>query len=684
MIVSIDTGGTFTDLAAFDVASGRITYTKSLTTYGNLADGVSDCMAKAGVDLSRTSLFKHGTTLVINALIQRNGARTALVTTRGFRDILELGRGNRPEPFDLFFRRNPSLVPRELRFEIDERTSAAGESVVAPSRREVEDLARALRADGVEAVAVAFLNAYVEPAHEQQVAAWLRELLPDVYVTSSAELSQEWYEFERTATVAANAYVGPQVAGYASRLDHALAQRSFGGRFFMMGSNGGVLGLQQALAKPIILVESGPVGGCIGTSAFAEASNLDNVIAFDMGGTTAKCALVQRGRFDVKPVYYIGGYERGFPIRGSVIDIVEVGAGGGSIAWLDGQRRLHVGPRSAGSVPGPVAYRRGGAEPTVTDANAVLGRLDPKGFLGGEMDLDVDAAHRATREKVAAPLGYDSPDGVRRMADGILTLACVTMASAIKRITVERGRDPRDYVLFAYGGGGPLHATQVARELHIPLVVIPPEPGNFSAIGMLLADVRRDEARTFLRPLGAEAVAEMASVFAEMEAAMRTVLRTDTDGGRAAFEHHAEVRYRGQVHSVLTPVDGIDDPKALRERFEALYHARYGHAQSKNPVEIVSLRLAGHGMIDRPDLAVLAPNRDAATSPAPRVREVYFAEAGGPTPTRVFKRRDLPHGFAAEGPVLIEEYGSTTVVGPADRFEIGRLGEIRIQVGKAH
>jgi N-methylhydantoinase A len=680
LIIAIDTGGTFTDLTAYDAATGQVAYTKSLTTYDNLADGVFDCAQKAGLELGKGDVFKHGTTLVINALIQRDGARVGLIATKGFRDILEMARGNRPDPFDLYYRRHPALVGRDMRFELGERTSGRGEALAEPQFSEVASLAAKLSGLGVQAVAVSFLNSYLSPRHEEMVAGWLKDLLPGVFVTRSTELSREWYEFERTATVAANAYVGPQMSGYVHHLDQRLAARGFRGKFFMMGSNGGVLGVKQALAAPIALVESGPVGGSIGAAAYAQALGIDNAIAFDMGGTTAKTALVQAGRFDVKSVYYVGGYARGFPIRGAVIDIVEVGAGGGSIAWLDEQKRLYVGPRSAGSTPGPVSYGRGGTEPTVTDANLVLGRMDPEGFLGGGMSLDLVGARRAIQERLALPLGYAGADGPQRMADGIIAIASVAMAGAIKRITVEKGLDPRDYCLFAFGGGGPLHAFQIARELHIPLVVIPPEPGNFSALGMLLANMKVDQSTTFLRALDRAALEEAAQVLEGMREKMTATLRADVPHGALTFESFAEIRYRGQVHSVRTPLDPAASPHDIRQSFERIYRARYGHADSKNPVEIVSLSVSGYGAMDRPALEDLAPNRSASGSPTVRTRQVYFAEAGETVATAVYRREEIPMGFSTRGPALIEEYGSTTVIGPRDRFEIGRLGEIRISL----
>jgi N-methylhydantoinase A len=677
--VAVDIGGTFTDLVAYDHDSGAVVYTKSPTTYGNLVEGVLDCFAKAKLDPGAANFVNHGTTLVINALIQRKGARAALITTTGFRDILEIARGNRPDPFDLHYRRDEPLIPRELRFEIEERTGAKGEIVTPLDRAALERLAGELKRLRIEAVAVFFMNSYANPAHEEAAAQALRALLPDAYVTCSTELTREWYEYERTSTVAANAYVGPQVTRYIRRLETDLQGKGFAGSLFMMGSNGGLLSVERSCAQPVALVESGPIGGCIGAGAYAEALGFANVIAFDMGGTTAKCALVENGRFSVDSVYYAGGYVQGFPIKSSVIDIVEVGSGGGSIAWLDPQNRLHVGPQSAGSMPGPACYGNGGTAPTVTDANLLLGRLNPDRFLGGELKLDTAAARTAIAQ-IAGPLGYGGGDGSVRMADGILSLATVIMAGAIKQISIEHGLDPREFVLFCYGGGGPLHASALARELSIPTVVVPPEPGNFSAVGMLLADARLDLSKTFVGVLDPATVASLTGVFAEMEAQARAALERDFGAREVLFERHAEMRYAGQRHNIKVPISGLADPPAIRQAFDRDYKRRYGHADSKAAAELQALHLSGFTRLQRPKLDRLP--RAATGMAPPQRRPVYFGTAGGAVDAQVFDRTALAPGFKQSGPALIEEYGSTTLVWPGDSFEIGTLGEIRIHCGR--
>jgi N-methylhydantoinase A len=676
-ILAADTGGTFTDLAAFDRERGRVIYTKSLTTHGDLVDGVMDCIRKAGIDLSRAEVVKFGTTLVINTFIERSGAKTALVTTEGFRDVLEIGRGNRPIPFDFRYKRNQVLVERDLRFEIAERIGADGAILRPLDRKATKALAERLRGQGVEAVAIAFLNSYRDPRHEEEAADVLRAALPDCYVTASTELTREWYEYERTATAVANAYVGPRLKDYVKRLDDRLRRDGLERSFYLMASNGGVFSVERAEQQPVMLVESGPVGGCIGTGVYADALGLAKAIAFDMGGTTAKCAVVENGRFEVKSPYYVGGLERGFPVRGAVLDIVEVGAGGGSIAWLDEQGRLRVGPKSAGSAPGPVCYGNGGREPTITDANLVLGRIGAQSFLGGEMRLDEAGARAAIEERVARPLGFSGPAGLDETAQGILALGTMTMAGAIKQITIERGLDPREFALFAFGGGGPLHAAQIARELNIPEVVVPPEPGIFSALGMILADARIDEARTFLRDLAPAAIAEIEQMFAAMEGAMRQKLERELDQPAILFERQADMRFRGQRHTLRTALGAARDAAAMRLAFETTYERKYGHVEVSAPIEFVGLVLTGAARIERPNLAGLRPAlADAAPGPA-ATRPVHFGSRGR-VATPVLQRDRLPIGHAARGPAIIEEYGSTTVVGPDDRFAIGALGEIRI------
>jgi N-methylhydantoinase A len=677
-VIAIDIGGTFTDLVACDVDSGKVAYTKSPTTYDRLGDAIFDCIRKAALDAHEAIFVKHGTTLVINALLQRSGARTALLTTSGFRDVLEIGRGNRTQPFDLRFHRDPPLIPRELRLEIDERIDGSGRVRTPLAVQQLQAIAQTLRSLDVEALAISFLNSYLTPEHEQQAAAELRRVLPDMFVSTGTELTREWYELERTATVAANAYVGPQVSKYIGDFDKGLRSAGFKGSLLLMGSHGGMISAERGCREPITLVESGPVGGCIGAARYGHILDIENLVAFDMGGTTSKCAMIERGRYAVESIYHIGGPDNGFPIRGNVIDILEVGVGGGSIAWLDGHQRLHVGPRSAGSMPGPACYARGGTEPTVTDANLLLGRLDPNNFLAGEMRLDAGLAREAMTQRLAGALGYRDSNADSMAAKGVLTIANLVMSSIIKKVSIARGYDPRDFVLFCYGGGGPLHGMELARALKIPRVIVPPEPGNFSALGMLLADPRLDMARTFIVGLDADQRPRVETIFKELEAEGRAALKREFGEGTVTIEREAEMRYKGQQHSIKIRIAEDDDVARLRTRFDQEYLRRYGHANPTAEVQIVVLHSLATLHMKQPEIARLGRTHAADKTAEPEVRPVYFLEEDRFITTRIYDRYALEPGFAGTGPAVVVEYGSSTLIGPADTFQIGKLGEIDI------
>ena len=681
-LIAADTGGTFTDLAVYDADTGATHFGKTLTDYTDLVAGVIEGLGDTSADLAQAAFLKHGTTHVINAFVQRNGARTALVTTAGFRDLLEIGRGNRAIPFDLAYRRLPPLVERRLRFEVTERIDGNGRVVTALDEDGMRRIAETLRREEVEAVAVSLLNAFSNPVHEQRAERILREALPQVFICSGTSLTREWSEFERTSTAAANAYVGPRMSRYVTGFRDRLRARGFPGALYMMGSNGGVMAIEQALAQPIALLESGPIGGCIGAGAYARALGLKKLIAFDMGGTTAKCALVDNGNFDVQSTYYVNGYDRGFPIRTPVLDIVEVGAGGGSIAWLDDDGRLNLGPRSAGSEPGPIAFGRGGTEPTVTDANVALGRIGSDSFMNGRLSLDVDAARGAIGTMLSAPLGYRDPDGIDRVAQGMLDLATVTMTGAIREITVDRGRDTRDYALFVFGGGGPLFGADLARALGIREVIVPPQPGAFSCLGMLMAEARTDLARTFLLSLSGEDLGAAAEVLANLEREASAEMASNFDVSGIAFEHAAEMRYRGQKHTVRVGLGRPLHAVEIRRAFEEVYVRRYGHLNHETGIEFISLHVAALVPTPKPDLRQVGRGGHAAPAAHTR-RPVYFGALARRLETPVYRREALPAGFACGGPAVIEEYSSTTIVGPGEHVTVGVLGELHVTCAPA-
>lgn len=679
LAVAVDIGGTFTDLVAFDGATGRTLYGKSLTTPRDLGQGILDALGKAGVSLAETATIKHGTTVVINTVLEETGAKVGLVTTAGFRDVLEIGRGNRPEPFNFHFRRLPPLAPRHRRFEVDERMGPNGAPIRAPKREDLKRVAAALEREGVEAVAICFLHSYANPEHERQAAAALAASGIG-YLSVASELSREWREYERTSTAVLNAYVGPRVDRYLSRLEGALADEGFRGRLFVMESNGGVMSVATARRRPIYLVESGPVAGVTGATAVAAQAGWRNVVAFDMGGTTAKASIVEELTPKVEPLYYVGGYERGYPVQAPVVDIVEVGAGGGSIAWLDTVGNLNVGPRSAGAEPGPVCYGLGGIEPTITDANLILRRLDPERFLGGELRLDADGARRAIAERVAGPLGEE----VERMAAGIVRIANVIMAGAVRRVTVERGRDPRDFVLVASGGAGPLHAAAIAREVGIRRVVVPPSPGHFSALGMLLADLRHDFTQSYAARLESAALDEVEERLAALEREGQELARADIpDLEDVALSRSAEMRYAGQEHTVRVTLPewlGVTtDREAVAGEFRRTYAERYGYSDPHGAIEIVTLRVTVEGRAPKPALG--GPAGAGLGEPEIEWREVYFDEAGGFARCPVVLRERLPLGWSMAGPAILEEYASTTVAPPGSKVRTLAGGLLEIDLG---
>jgi len=450
IVVAIDIGGTFTDLIGFDDAAGCFVQAKSLSTPADLVQGVIDCIRKSGLAADEIDELIHGSTIAINTLIERKGARTGLIVTRGTRDVYLIGRGNRPEAYNLFFHRHRPLVPRHLTREVEERLLSSGEVHLPLDRAGVAEAARVLAAEKVEAVAVCFLHAYANPEHERIAGEMIRAALPGAYLSLSHEVLREYREFERMSTTVVNAYIGPKVGGYVESLNGSLGKLGFRGALSIMRSNGGVMTPEVARERPAAMMESGPVGGIIAAAQVGAALGSSNAISFDMGGTTAKASLVRDGEPTMAPGYYVGGYASGHPLMLPMVDVVEVGAGGGSIAWLDEVGALKVGPQSAGADPGPICYRGGGTEPTITDANVVLGRVDPENFLGGEMKLDAQGAWLGIAEKIAKPLQLDTVAA----AAAIVDIAVSKMSLAVREVSVARGYDPRNFALVAAGGAG--------------------------------------------------------------------------------------------------------------------------------------------------------------------------------------------------------------------------------------
>ncbi len=620
IVVAIDIGGTFTDLIGFHAEENRFVEAKSLTTPAQLTRGIIDCIRKSGLDASAIDDLIHGSTIAINTLIERKGAKTGLIVTRGTRDVYIIGRGNRPEAYNLLFHKHRPLVERHLIREVNERLFATGEVHEKLQAASVEDACEKLKAAGVEAVAVSFLHSYANPEHERQAGAIVRRTLPDAYLSLSHEILREYREFERTSTTVVNAYIGPKVGGYVKNLKDDLGTVGFCGDLAIMRSNGGVMTPEVATDRPVAMMESGPVGGIIASARVGQALGFPNVISFDMGGTTAKTSLIRDGEPTMAPGYYVGGYASGHPVMLPMINVVEVGAGGGSIAWIDDIGALKVGPHSAGADPGPICYRGGGTEPTITDANVALGRLDPDNFLGGQMKLDGAAAARGIREKIAAPLKME----LTAAAQAILDISISTMSLAVREVSVKKGFDPRDFVLVAAGGAGPLHIAAVARELHVPKVIVPLFPSHFSALGMLLADERHDFIRTCYGDLAGIDFAALVRTHAEMVREAMSGLRHKDN---AEQQIHLDLRYVGQEFTLQVPVT-IDQLKAanwrsIRQAFDVMYEHRYAHHSPEEPVEMVNIRLAVIGKRPRLQFPTLAQRRTAAPA---RQREVYLSD----------------------------------------------------------
>ena len=678
--VGIDIGGTFTDLVG--LRNGEIVIDKTSTTPDDPTRGVADALSGVDADISAISDFLHGTTIAINTVLERKGANTALITTKGFRDVYAMGRNNRPEAFNLEFRRPRPLVPRSLTWEVSARIMATGEEIDPLDDGEVEAIGRELLAQDVSSVAVCLIHAYADPAHERRIGEILARVCPGMFVSLSHDILREYREYERTSTTALNAYVGPRVRDYLERLEGFLSDGQFGGSIQIMRSNGGTMSLGQARVQPVTMMESGPVAGMIAAGRIAEILGLEQCIGFDMGGTTAKASLITDGAPEVSEDYYIGGYSRGQPMQLPVVDIVEVGAGGGSIAWTDARGGLHVGPESAGADPGPACYGKGGRVPVVTDADLVLKRLNADRFLSGRMGLDTALSEAAIKEKIGDPIGLSVADA----ALGIAKIADASMSLAVRTVSVERGCDPRDTAMIAFGGAGPLHAVAIAREIFIPRVIIPRYPGNFSALGMLLAPWRQDFVRTFVGDLAHIDQAVAGAAFDELRnagnerIALEGLNASDTD-----MQFAADLRYRGQEHTIPVPLGGADDlaaggSDALRQTFDRLHDRRYGHAAPDESIQIVNLRLILRATgADTSFDWMSEPYRPVDAQPD-QTRDVIFDDPAFPLASRVVWRPSLAPGAVVKGPAVIEEPNSTTLIFPGDVATVTEHGHLDIAI----
>jgi N-methylhydantoinase A len=676
--VGVDIGGTFTDLILIDDATGDLTVGKVLTTPDDpsraVAEVLSEALIRANAPPDQVQHVIHGTTLVTNAVIERKGARTALLTTRGFRDAYEIAREHRYDLYDLFLEMPAPLVPRHLRLEIDERIYADGTVARAPDERAVAALVAELRDKGIEAIAICFLHSYANPEHEQLVGAIVGEIAPGVRVSLSSEVVPEIREYERTSTTVVNVYVQALVEDYLAELVQRLKALNIGGELFMMLSSGGISTVETASRFPLRLLESGPAGGALASAYYGEQAKAGDLLAFDMGGTTAKLCVIEDGRpltsteFEVDRKYRFKKGS-GLPVKVPVVDLIEIGAGGGSIARVDSLGLLKVGPDSAGADPGPACYGRGGTEPTLTDADLLLGYLDPGFFLGGRLTLDRDAAERAIQTKIAEPLEMSAT----RAAWGIHQLVDEGMASAARVHAIERGKDPRGLPLFAFGGAGPAHGFGVASILHSPRLIVPFGAGVTSTVGFLTAPLAFDFVRSFLSQLDTVDWDHVNHVLDDMAAQGDAILaRSGVPADERRISRQADVRYAGQGHEIRIDLpDGQLGPHhlpSIRETFETVYRSLFGRTGPDVPLEGVSWRVLAAG--PRPFVRLNAGAPAEGKNALKGQRPVYFPEWQEHRPTRVYDRYLLAPGAELEGPAIVEERESTTVIGPGARIQI--------------
>ncbi|MBI4529398.1 MAG: hydantoinase/oxoprolinase family protein [Deltaproteobacteria bacterium] len=677
--IATDVGGTFTDLVAFDEETKKLTATK-VSTSVDIIRGLIETIEKSRLAPASVDFFLHGSTIAINTVIERTGAKVGLLTTQGFEDLIEIGRGNIANSFDLLFSTPEPLVPRIFRIGVVERALYTGDIRQDLDLPDAKKKISGLLAQGVEAIAVCLLHSYANPAHELALEKLIHELDPSCFVSVSSRLLRQYREYERTSTAVLNAYVGPRVKVYLGSLESHLLRSGFHGTGLIMQSNGGTMSLDVAKDQPCWTMESGPVGGTIGASVLAGSLRFENAIAFDMGGTTAKVSTIQRGEVTLTDGYYIGGYEKGFPLQLPVVDILEVGSGGGSIAYTDETGALKVGPLSAGAVPGPACYKQGNTRPTVTDADLVLGRLNPNYFLGGEIHLGLKEAEQAIESAVARALHLD----LTQAAHGIVKLADTNMANAVGVMTVERGYDPREFVLVAYGGAGPCHAVSVAAELGIRKVVVPRLPGNFSAFGMLFADVKHEYVLSYVTLLSEVESTALESLFGNLEGqALDSIKKEGFREKNVLIKRALEMRYAGQEFTLVIPV--LDRPlhdksrAAIKDQFDAVYDIRYGHSFPETAGEIVSIRLEIYGLLPKPDLDCMTLDGGKGEEMFVAERNVYF-DGYGFTRCKIYRRSNLTERDKIPGPAIIEEPASTTVIHPGDILTVDMMGNLIIDL----
>ena len=697
--IGVDIGGTFTDGILVDSSTGHVTTSKVLTTPVDPASGFISAVNKLlgvnnEVDPDEIEHVVHATTVATNAIIEGKTAKTAFVTTEGFRDMLEIARQIRPSLYDLQFEKPKPLVPRQLCFEIPERLDAKGNVVTPLDEKALAQIVDQIAETGVTAIAVCLLHSYRNPDHEQKVGEAIKAKIPDVKLSLSSEIVPEFREYLRASTTVINSAVAPIVSTYLASIIEKLHSANINSELLVMQSNGGVYPAESASESPVFMVESGPAAGAVAAASIGSELGYPNVISFDMGGTTAKASLIRDGQPNITKDYSVGGAAQsgagafggasGYPIRTPVVDLVEIGAGGGSIAWVDSGGALRVGPQSSGADPGPVCYGLGGKEPTITDANLILGRLDPNYFAGGEMTLDAVAANNAISEYCAEPLGLS----IEAAAHGIVEIANTAMVNALRLVSVQRGHDPRDFILMGFGGAGPAHVVRLAEQAGIPQVLIPAEPGTTSALGLLVTDVRMESSATLIERSDQIELSKITNEFERLENSGRIAHSSAASAsGEPIFERSVEMRYWGQSFELSVPVPDrkiidADWMSELIESFHESHNTAYGFRADDEPVELVNLRLTTIGKIARPQLRkldIISPNAKVAIKGK---RPVYFgtdSSEGGVIHTTVYDRPKLPAGSVFNGPAIVEEPDCTTVIQPSWSVTVDDFGNLLIE-----
>ena len=678
--IGIDVGGTFTDFTLLREADGRVSSHKVPSTPRDpsqaIGQGIAELLAMHGIVPNEVGHIGHGTTVATNLVIERRGAVTGLITTKGFRDVIEIGRQVRPHLFDYSVVKPPPLAARAHRIEIAERVNSRGEVLVALDEREVEAAATQLRHAGVQSVAVCFLHSYRNPAHEQAARRVVEHVLPDAYISVSSEVLPEFREYERWSTTLLNAAVGPRMATYLESFLARVKDLGIMVEPFTIHSNGGLMSMRAVRAFPVRTCLSGPAAGVVGAAEIGRVAGFANLVTFDVGGTSTDVSLVYRG----KPLFSSNRLIADYPVKTPMIDIHVIGAGGGSIAWMDDAGALKVGPKSAGADPGPAAYMRGGTAATITDAQICLHRLNPVALLDGRLPVDEAAARAVIMDKVAQPLNLS----LEQAAEGVIRIANANMSRAIRSVSTERGYDLSQFALFAYGGAGPLHAIEVAAECGISTVIVPQEPGTLCARGMLLTDISFDFVRSEIAEVTAGSWQHVCKLFAAMETEARAwLVRERVPKNEQAFRYHIDARYQGQNFEVMVAMPSVaaDGMTAFLAQFNAAHQREYGYDVPGRAVEIVNCRLQAVGAVAKAPLREIGTAGSAADAVTSR-RNVYFGDKHGWLDTPVHARAKLPAGAKLAGPVLIEEMSSTVLLAPGKSAAVDRIGNLIVKVSR--